>query len=57
MDTPIYKLTDLVVGEEAKGPAMLADGTQTIVVPPNTKAVVLETHVVIDVEGESAKEE
>lgn len=57
VDTPVYKLSDLIVGEEAKGPAMLADGTQTIVVPPKTKAVVLETHVVIDVEGEYAKEE
>ncbi|EAQ92299.1 hypothetical protein CHGG_00534 [Chaetomium globosum CBS 148.51] len=32
-----------------KGPAMLADGTQTIVVTPNATALVLETHVVIDI--------
>ncbi|KAK4152553.1 putative oxysterol binding protein [Chaetomidium leptoderma] len=47
-DTPIYKLSDLSVGEVVKGPAMLADGTQTIVVTPNAAALVLETHVVID---------
>ncbi|KAL2190688.1 hypothetical protein L209DRAFT_746977 [Thermothelomyces heterothallicus CBS 203.75] len=47
--TPVYKLGDLSVGEVVKGPAMLADGTQTIVVTPNTTALVLETHVVIDI--------
>lgn len=49
LDTPIYKLGDLSVGEVVKGPAMLADGTQTIVVTPNATALVLETHVVIDI--------
>ncbi|KAK4122472.1 hypothetical protein N657DRAFT_621966 [Parathielavia appendiculata] len=48
VDTPIYKLESLAVGEAVKGPAMLADGTQTIVVTPNATALVLETHVVID---------
>ncbi|KAK3903952.1 putative oxysterol binding protein [Staphylotrichum tortipilum] len=48
VDTPIYKLGDLSVGDVVKGPAMLADGTQTIVVTPNAAALVLETHVVID---------
>ncbi|GAB1313847.1 hypothetical protein MFIFM68171_04057 [Madurella fahalii] len=49
LNTPIYKLGDLSVGEVVKGPAMLADGTQTIVVTPNATALVLETHVVIDI--------
>ncbi|KXX74406.1 5-oxoprolinase, partial [Madurella mycetomatis] len=49
LKTPIYKLGDLSVGEVVKGPAMLADGTQTIVVTPNATALVLETHVVIDI--------
>ncbi|KAH8691046.1 Hydantoinase B/oxoprolinase-domain-containing protein [Phaeosphaeriaceae sp. PMI808] len=52
LDTPIYKLGDLEVGDEIKGPAMLADGTQTIVVTPKATAVVIETHVVINLEGE-----
>ncbi|KAK3402844.1 Hydantoinase B/oxoprolinase-domain-containing protein [Sordaria brevicollis] len=50
MDTPIYKLSDLGVGTVIKGPAMLADGTQTIVVTPKSTALVLETHVVVDIE-------
>ena len=53
LDTPIYKLEDISVGEQVKGPAILADGTQTIVVTPNSTAIMIETHVVIDIgEGE-----
>ena len=55
-DTPIYKLVDLAVGDEIPGPAMLADGTQTIVVTPATKALILDTHVIIDLQKEEAKE-
>jgi len=50
--TPIYKLEDLDVGDRVKGPAVLADGTQTIVVTPGASALVIETHVVINI-GES----
>jgi 5-oxoprolinase (ATP-hydrolysing) len=54
--TPLYQLSDLSVGEKVRGPAILADGTQTIVVTPGATALVLETHVVInlgDADGES----
>lgn len=50
LNTPIYKLDDLDVGIVVKGPAVLADGTQTIVVTPNAEAVVLETHVIINID-------
>ncbi|KAI1778339.1 Hydantoinase B/oxoprolinase-domain-containing protein [Hypoxylon cercidicola] len=53
LETPIYKLADLSVGDEINGPAMLADGTQTIVVTPKAKALILETHVIIDLEKEN----
>ncbi|KAL1875938.1 hypothetical protein VTK73DRAFT_9722 [Phialemonium thermophilum] len=49
LDTPIYKLGDLGVGTTIQGPAILADGTQTIVVTPQSTALILETHVVIDI--------
>jgi 5-oxoprolinase (ATP-hydrolysing) len=52
MDTPIYKIEDLETGDRIKGPAMLADGTQTIVVTPGATALLLDTHVVINI-GES----
>jgi 5-oxoprolinase (ATP-hydrolysing) len=51
-DTPIFRLEDLDVGDRIKGPAILADGTQTIVVTPGASALIIETHVVINV-GES----
>ncbi|KAK0741216.1 Hydantoinase B/oxoprolinase-domain-containing protein [Schizothecium vesticola] len=56
LETPIYKLGDLAVGTEVHGPAMLADGTQTIVVTPGSTALVLETHVVIDIKGGGDKD-
>ena len=57
LDTPIFKLENLETGDVVTGPAMLADGTQTIVVTPGAKALVSETHVIIDLEGQSSKEE
>ncbi|KAF2773642.1 hypothetical protein EJ03DRAFT_387045 [Teratosphaeria nubilosa] len=51
-ETSIYKLEDLAVGDRIKGPAIIADGTQTIVVTPGASALIIDTHVVINI-GES----
>lgn len=48
-ETPIYKLEDIEVGDCIKGPAILADGTQTIVVTPGASALLTDTHVVINI--------
>ncbi|KAK7419348.1 hypothetical protein QQZ08_010881 [Neonectria magnoliae] len=56
-ETPIYKLEDLNVGDTVRGPTMLADGTQTIVVTPKATALILKTHVVIDLDKTGAKDE
>ncbi|MCJ1445588.1 MAG: hypothetical protein MMC23_006093 [Stictis urceolatum] len=48
-ETPIYKLEDLNTGDNLKGPAVLADGTQTIVVTPGASALIIDTHVVINI--------
>jgi 5-oxoprolinase (ATP-hydrolysing) len=48
-DTSIYKLEDLEVGDRIKGPAIIADGTQTIVVTPGASALVINTHVIINI--------
>ncbi|KAF7560877.1 hypothetical protein G7046_g3252 [Stylonectria norvegica] len=56
-NTPIYKLEDLDVGDSIQGPAMLADGTQTIVVTPRATALITKTHVIIDVEKVGSKDE
>jgi len=54
-ETCIYKLEDLQIGNRIPGPAIIADGTQTIVVPPNTTAVIISTHVVINI-GEEGQQ-
>ncbi|KAJ5102878.1 hypothetical protein N7532_003407 [Penicillium argentinense] len=48
-ETPIYKLDDLQINDRVQGPAILADGTQTIVVTPGASALLLKTHVVINI--------
>jgi len=55
-DTPIYKLEDLEVGDRIQGPAILADGTQTIVVTPGASALIIETHVVINIGEQELKD-
>lgn len=56
LDTAIYKLDDLPVGDRIKGPAILVDGTQTIVLPPGSTALVIETHVVINIGDEGIRD-
>ena len=51
--THIFKLENLQVGDRIPGPAIIADGTQTIVIPPSAAAVIIETHVIINI-GEEA---
>ncbi|KAI9732857.1 MAG: hypothetical protein M1834_003796 [Cirrosporium novae-zelandiae] len=54
-ETPIYKLEDLAVGDRLCGPAILADGTQTIVITPGASAFIIHTHVVINIgEGDGS---
>ena len=56
LDTPIYKLEDLSVGDRIRGPAILADGTQTVVITPGTTALLIETHVVINIGDEGSQD-
>ncbi|GME53176.1 Hydantoinase/oxoprolinase [Neofusicoccum parvum] len=55
-ETPIYKLEDLATGDRVKGPAIIADGTQTIVVTPDASALLIDTHVVINI-GETSSQD
>jgi len=50
-DTPVYLLDSLDIGETVKGPAMVVDGTQTIVVIPGAEAITLSRWLMIKVEG------
>lgn len=54
--TPLFKLDNLEVGDRIQGPAIIADGTQTIVVTPEATALVLKTHVVINLDTKGSQE-
>lgn len=55
-DTPVYQLDQLDMGEKIAGPAMIVDGTQTIVIIPGAEAVTLSRHLLITVDKGEAKE-
>ena len=50
---PMYYLASLSKGDLVQGPAIILDDTQTIVVAPKAKAIILERHVVIELDRES----
>lgn len=47
--TPVYQLHALTAGDQVRGPALIIDNTQTILVTPNATATILKKHVVIHV--------
>ena len=47
--TPVYRLEILKTADHIKGPALVIDNNQTIVVTPNAQATILKSHVVIDI--------
>jgi 5-oxoprolinase (ATP-hydrolysing) len=52
LSTPVYLLEDLQTGVQIKGPAVIIDQTQTIVVVPDATANILESCVLIDLSDE-----
>jgi 5-oxoprolinase (ATP-hydrolysing) len=54
-ESTIYKLEGLSVSDRIAGPAIIADGTQTIVVTPGATALILSTHVVINIGDEGVR--
>lgn len=58
--TPVYRLEDLKLGTKVVGPAIIADGTQTNVIPPLASALLLKSHLVVtvkDTEKENCSDE
>ena len=49
VDTPLFLLDSLAIGSLIKGPAMILQDTQTIVLEPGATARVLSKQVLIDV--------
>lgn len=54
IQAPVYKLDEMPAGCEVRGPAVIVDNTQTIVVEPTTTALVLSQHVIMTVTPEKA---
>lgn len=50
IETPIFSHKNLSLGDTIQGPAMIVDNTQTIVVEPGAKAIILSKHVVLTVD-------
>ncbi|EIW77667.1 5-oxoprolinase [Coniophora puteana RWD-64-598 SS2] len=46
-DTPVFLLDKLDIGDEVRGPAMIIDDTQTIVVVPGARALAARRHLYI----------
>lgn len=45
--TPVYRTENMRYGAVIRGPAILADGTQTNIIPENCEATVLKSHIFI----------
>ncbi|KAL4952639.1 Hydantoinase B/oxoprolinase-domain-containing protein [Aspergillus filifer] len=54
IDAPMFHLQDITIGETVRGPAVVIDQTQTIVITPNATATALSSMLVIDVESPPA---
>ncbi|RIB11070.1 Hydantoinase B/oxoprolinase-domain-containing protein [Gigaspora rosea] len=52
METPLYCLEKLKIGNKIPGPAMIIDSTSTILVAPKCNALIMTSHVFITVEGD-----
>lgn len=48
-ETPVFKIDNMTYGSIVHGPAILADGTQTNIIPRNARATVLKSHIFIQI--------
>lgn len=49
VNTPVFKIDKMRYGSYIRGPAILADGTQTNIIPENAEATVLKSHIYINI--------
>jgi 5-oxoprolinase (ATP-hydrolysing) len=54
VQTPVFELGRLAVGDEVRGPAVIIDDTQTIVVVPGATAVLARKHLVVTLEDKNS---
>ncbi|KAH7013041.1 putative 5-oxoprolinase [Ilyonectria destructans] len=55
MDAPLYFLKSLETGDMVQGPAIILDDTQTIVVSPGSKAIIMSRHVVLELSRKTSQ--
>jgi 5-oxoprolinase (ATP-hydrolysing) len=48
VETYVYHLANLSKGQKIRGPAMIIDETQTIIIDPASEAIILSEHVLIE---------
>lgn len=48
VNTPVFRIDNMRYGSVINGPAILADGTQTNIIPENAEATVLKSHIFIN---------
>lgn len=53
IETPVFQIDNMPAGSLIKGPCILADGTQTNIIPGNATATVLSSHIVINITSKS----
>lgn len=54
VDCYIYQIQDLPIGTKVPGPAIIIDDTQTLLVEPDSEAVRLTNHILINVESDQS---
>ncbi|SCU92709.1 LAFA_0F12354g1_1 [Lachancea sp. 'fantastica'] len=57
LKTPVYRIDNTSSGTRIEGPCVLADGTQTNIIPRNASAVVLSSHIVITINPTTKQED
>lgn len=55
--TPVYRIDEIKIGTIIPGPAILADDTQTNIIPPNAEATILKTHIFIKIKEKNILKE
>lgn len=55
--TPVYIIDKMIPGSKVHGPAILADTTQTNVIPDNAEATILKSHILIKVLNKTVVQE
>lgn len=56
-DTPVYMIDALTAGTQIPGPALIVDGTQTLLITPGSNATILSNIIVVGIATSKQKEE